>query len=1009
MIKCVIFLLLSFKVLGQNYTLKSISVRNEQNTYFITSPPFIDRDGSIWYSTDKENVFYKFDGRNKIEYKIHNKDKKNPGNKDLYIFSWIQDFNGNIWAIGLQGYCVINPKTFKVTYNKWTLLGSPLPNPYDVASILDSYGNIWISISENYVIKFDRDYHQRIFRSPALPKDLRYIKYGESEIDAQKASLKIVQQISDDKILIKSPHYLYIIDKTGFHFYAKYKEGNKKILFSKNGTLFSQNTSGAYHIQGRKFNYKYVRDLDLQMFEFPNSNFLYNNGKIFTISQKKVYIGSLNKDQRTIQYSDTLVFKDFIYSTQWIMGQNDVIWFSTINDIFMLKTRDQLFKKHCNDNQFAGSITKISSDKRDNLYLLVDSKIIKYKLKSKSISKINDTLECKSLLIDTDSILWAAGYEGDIHSINLYTGKVKTRYLQPGSNIQLNFIKKLSEDAFWVGTSSGLFILNKESGQFQRLNIGVPYSDKLYIADVLKTGNGDLWIASDKGLLLKRRGEKTIDYSKNVALSGRKILNLYEDKNKNIWIGTNSSGAILLNYKTGKVEVYDQNSGLCNNNLCGILESPGKMWFSTLYGLATWNKKTHKFNNYYIEDGISDNQFFINSYCKSDNGNFYFGGRNGITEVNPENFNFKQIRYKIFISKKEYFSEIKNKNTTVYGANSQPVNIPYDKNYFSVEVAINDLYNNEKNTYQYRIKGLLNHWVDAGPSGIIKLYNLPAGDYILNIKGKDFQGNDTANQIEIKIHVGQIFFKTNYFIALLFLIFLFSLILAFKINARKLKKNFERKMEITTLKANALKAQMNPHFIFNILNNIQSVLLLKGEAEANKYFGAFSRLLRLTLDMSKQHMVTLEDELQYINYYLILNKLQLNDQLKFIINTDGIENKNDIFIPGMLIQPFVENSIIHGLVPKEDGEKVLEINCCVDQNYLIIIIKDNGIGRQASLKLKNKRNYFYKSWSTEIVEERIKVINAFSSEQDISFKIEDNFLNDVAVGTTVTIQFKITR
>ncbi|WP_165688744.1 sensor histidine kinase, partial [Flavobacterium sp. A45] len=228
-----------------------------------------------------------------------------------------------------------------------------------------------------------------------------------------------------------------------------------------------------------------------------------------------------------------------------------------------------------------------------------------------------------------------------------------------------------------------------------------------------------------------------------------------------------------------------------------------------------------------------------------------------------------------------------------------------------------------------------------------------------------------------------------------------------KRKARKQKKNFEREKEIIDLRANALKAQMNPHFIFNILNNMQSVMILKGEKEANKYFGAFSRLLRLTLDMSKQEFVSLKDELEYIKNYLILNKLQLNDQLHFSIQSEKIENANTIFIPGMLIQPFVENAIIHGLAPKEFGTKVLKVKCYIENHYLTVIIEDNGIGIEAAKKMNRKRSYLYKSWSTTIVNERINVINDSSNSDTIVLEVEDIREDDKSAGTIVKLKFRI--
>ncbi|RZL44814.1 MAG: hypothetical protein EOP00_18945, partial [Pedobacter sp.] len=152
------------------------------------------------------------------------------------------------------------------------------------------------------------------------------------------------------------------------------------------------------------------------------------------------------------------------------------------------------------------------------------------------------------------------------------------------------------------------------------------------------------------------------------------------------------------------------------------------------------------------------------------------------------------------------------------------------------------------------------------------------------------------------------------------LVSFFLLFLLYRYNQNRItkKKTLELERNMQQLEYKALKSQMNPHFVFNILNNMQSMMILKGEAEVNKYFVAFSRLLRQTLDISNQEVVSLKEEIGYLNNYLILNNLQFNEELNFAIIVDkNALDTEKIFIPGMLIQPFVENALIHGLSPKK--------------------------------------------------------------------------------------------
>ena len=175
------------------------------------------------------------------------------------------------------------------------------------------------------------------------------------------------------------------------------------------------------------------------------------------------------------------------------------------------------------------------------------------------------------------------------------------------------------------------------------------------------------------------------------------------------------------------------------------------------------------------------------------------------------------------------------------------------------------------------------------------------------------------------------------------------------------------------MEAKALRAQMNPHFMFNALNGLQSTMILKGEREANKYLGSFSKLLRSSLDMSNSDTISLAEEIDYLNAYLNLEKLrqarELTGEIKVIPEDLEIE---DIQIPCMLFQPIIENAIMHGLSPKRDGDATIDVLFTEEHGQLVGSVIDNGIGREAAAKLKEKNRKNHKSWATHIMKERIE-------------------------------------
>ena len=200
---------------------------------------------------------------------------------------------------------------------------------------------------------------------------------------------------------------------------------------------------------------------------------------------------------------------------------------------------------------------------------------------------------------------------------------------------------------------------------------------------------------------------------------------------------------------------------------------------------------------------------------------------------------------------------------------------------------------------------------------------------------------------------------------------------------------------------------MSPHFLFNVLNNLQSVILLKDILTVNKYFTAFAKTLRQTLDFTRRDWITLDEEESYLKNYIILNELQFGDQFQIKMNgLQEIENKNNIYLPSMFLQPFIENAILHGLMPKITEPKTLDLNFTTFQkdtiDYLKIEIIDNGVGRKLQNHSKTETSH-----ATDILKERLKIWN-LEDNSKISFEIIDQVHNGNPTGTIVSILIKFT-
>jgi len=241
--------------------------------------------------------------------------------------------------------------------------------------------------------------------------------------------------------------------------------------------------------------------------------------------------------------------------------------------------------------------------------------------------------------------------------------------------------------------------------------------------------------------------------------------------------------------------------------------------------------------------------------------------------------------------------------------------------------------------------------------------------------------------------------QSRYFnigIAVLFIIL--ALVGVLFIRQNKLKNEHKS----TLLEQKLLRIQMNPHFIFNALTNIMGFIQDNKNNNALAYLAKFSKLLRTTLEISREDSILLEDEITNLEHYLELQKLRYEDKFEYTIETDkGIDPENAI-IPPMLLQPFVENAIEHGIRHKEVGGRI-DIRFLLQGKMLFSEIEDNGVGREKAGEFENKHKR-HKSLATEIIRDRIQILNK-KLKQKITLSIIDlkSEANE-ATGTMVKLE-----
>ena len=270
---------------------------------------------------------------------------------------------------------------------------------------------------------------------------------------------------------------------------------------------------------------------------------------------------------------------------------------------------------------------------------------------------------------------------------------------------------------------------------------------------------------------------------------------------------------------------------------------------------------------------------------------------------------------------------------------------------------------------------------------------------------------DLAEEQKQKTRLGLIAAAIIAGLIALFSIFIFNRLKLIRKQKKKLDNAYEqleesKKNELAVSNLKALQSQMNPHFIFNALNSVQDLVLLQDIRNSNKYLGKFSDLIRKILLSSKEQFITLEEEVEILSLYLDLEKLRFGEDFVIDLQCNVSEKQQDeIMLPAMFIQPYIENAIKHGLFHKE-GKKELMVHFNIKNNALECIIKDNGIGQKKAAEFKQKRLHLHTGFSTEAINERIRLLNQ-TSDQKIELEVEDLFENEIAVGTKITLHFPI--
>jgi len=538
---------------------------------------------------------------------------------------------------------------------------------------------------------------------------------------------------------------------------------------------------------------------------------------------------------------------------------------------------------------------------------------------------------------------------------------------------------------------------------------------------------GRLWYGTtDNGVGCLDVNNKTIIHlNKEKHLSSDFIRSLTEDKNGRLWIGTAGSGicAFELYKKKSQPRFLTKNQGLKSNNVYLLTtDQEGNIIVGTEKGLdiiyLNPNGTQKQIKHYGKLDGFTGVETCQNSVWNDKNGAIWFGTINGLCKFNPSEL-VKNIYAPVLSFKdiKLFYESILDEpgKALDFGKQHESLFLPYHQNHITFEFLGVNMKRPEGVLYKWKLEGFDKDWSPESKDRSILYSNLNPGKYKFLLIASNEDGVWNEDPLVYEFEIETPYWETTWFKSLIIFGIVFLLFIIYVITIRRIRRKamikqreVELEMELLELEQKAMRLQMNPHFIFNALNSIQSLIGTGKETEARYFLAKFSRLMRQILDNSRKTEITLEEEITTLENYLLIEQFCNGGRFDYTIEVDENLESDFINIPPMLIQPFVENAIKHGMKGRTDDQEKGQISLrfIESKNVLECFIEDNGIGRKRAEEIKkSSKETYHTSAGLSVTTDRLRNLDANGKINPL--EIIDLYEDGKATGTKVIIRLPI--
>ena len=921
-----------------------------------------DREGYLWFGTDHGVV--KYNGYNFKTFTTAD------GLTDNTIFSIKEDDDGQLWFLTLAGgICYFDGSKFLPHPRNDTIIGlftRQHPTSWEV------FNNklIWLGLV-----------------------NLGFSQIGPEKVESYLTWYSTSRNYAYDSIslhllILTASKYIYTSIYGNRDFSIR---GNKNILDDRSFSVGQKD----WRSTSQNFILTKLKDNELLMAENDNVLYLRNNkiqSKLsLPIATKVTQLRLINNQlwmsaMNLVPYSFSLDKNEFHVtdSVYFNNSTSDIFrdrqgnyWFTSLNKGIYLVPNKRVAIFH---NKYLDQGSKIGCFTADSNHLYValpDGKILKIgnALSSGLIAGGDKAGKVVTAIVVKKDGTVISSVTEIIHSI---------------SRFSFNIVKiiEIGKDEFIAGGPLGIALIKNNDIAFNSRKIH--FQKRVTTIAALSPGN--YLIGTITGLYYFNSGNHEIREDK--LLRSERITNA-KSLNQSVFAVSTRGKGVYINIENKFHNISEANGLVSNLTEDLYFENDSTLWVASFKGLSKINflpihdSLFTKIRNYTKEDGLCSDQINV---ITGFNGFIWLGTNEGLCYFRPVDLSDDTLNIPFYFG-----------NIYVNGDKKSPdsLDLRYDQNNFLIE--FNAIYYKAVSgiRYKVRLKGR-GGWKFTNQN-FIQYFNLPAGNYELQVAADDKFGKYRSEIRSLRFIIHPRFIDTILFKSLiaLFFVLIAGIIIYLVFNFERLKA--QNVIKLLQAEFKALNYQINPHFIFNVLNSIQYYVLKKDTGNAVQMLSSFSTLIRKIVNNSKQQYVSVLDEVECLKEYLDLEKMRLDNKFEYEINIDSsidIEKKD---ILPMILQPLVENSIWHGIVPSEKTGKI-KIDFKEHEGKTVCIVDDNGVGIHYKNinKIKSNNNL---SLAMKNVSERLKIISELNDSSWLLKTEDKNDLGEGESGTVITIIF----